>query len=147
MANLETLTQVVGESLAQPRLYGLLFGAFAGLAVLLAALGIYGVIFYFVSERTHEIGVRMALGASPADVLWLVVGRGLTLGLGGIALGLAASFVLTRTMSSMLYGVHPTDPLTFVAVSVLLTGVAGIACYIPARRATQVDPMVALRYE
>ena len=147
VANLETLTQVVGESLAQPRLYSLLFGAFAGLAVLLAALGIYGVIFYFVSERTHEIGVRMALGASPADVLWLVVGRGLTLGLGGIALGLAASFVLTRTMSSMLYGVHPTDPLTFVAVSILLTGVAGIACYIPARRATQVDLMVALRYE
>jgi putative ABC transport system permease protein len=110
-------------------------------------LGIYGVLAYFVVQHTSEIGVRLALGATPLAVLTLVLRKGMWLTLLGVIFGLAGSFVLTRLMSSLLFGVQPADPLTFVAVSMLLTGVALLACWIPARRAAKTDPLVALRYE
>src|SRR5208282_3006082 len=125
----------------------LLLGIFAGLAFLLAVVGIYGIVSYSVSQRTHEIGIRMALGAKRDDVLRLLLAQGMAPTLIGIAVGLFAAFGLTRLLSSFLYGVRPTDLVTFVVVSALFIAVAAIATYIPARRASKVDPMVALRYE
>jgi len=147
LLNLRTMDDWVSTSLSPQRFAMLLLASFAGLALLLAVVGIYSVMSYSVSRRTHEIGVRVALGASRADVLALVVRQGLVLALTGSAIGIAGALLLSRLMSSQLYGVSPTDPITFVAVSVLLTLVALAACYIPARRAMQIDPMVALRYE
>ena len=141
------LTELLSASLARRRFDTLLTGLFAGLALLLATVGIFGVTAYAVTQRTREIGVRMALGAQPRDVLRLVLGQGLRLILIGIGAGLIVAFVLTRVLSTMLYGVTSTDPLTFIVVSLALIFVALLACYIPARRATKVDPLIVLRYE
>lgn len=145
--NVKTMEQRVSESAAQPRFRTLLLGLFACVALLLASVGIYGVISYSVTQRTHEIGIRLALGAQASDVLRLVVKQGMVLALIGIVIGLVAAFAVTRVMVSLLYGVTATDPVTFVGVSLLLAGVALVACLVPARRATKVDPMIALRYE
>ena len=147
VSNIQSMKQVVKESVAGRRFNMMLLAIFAAVALLLAAVGIYGVMAYSVSRRTHEIGIRMALGASSRDVLRLVVGQGMALALMGIGIGLAAAFALTRLMASLLYEVSATDPLTFALISLLLAAVAVMACYIPARRATKVDPMVALRHE
>ena len=147
VSDIRFLDQLVAEAVAQQRFAMVVLGAFASLALVLAAVGIYGVMAYSVTQRTHEIGLRMALGAQPGDVLSLVVGRGLILTLVGVGAGLAGALALTRFLSSLLYEVRPTDFGTFAAVSLLLIGVALLASYIPARRATKVDPMVALRYE
>jgi predicted permease len=143
----ETLNEYVDQTLAPPRFVALLLGIFGCIALLLAMVGIYGVVSYSVSQRTHEIGLRMALGAERRGVLKLVIGQGLKLTLIGVTIGVGGALALTRFLSSMLFGVKPTDPLTFIAVSLILIAVALVACYIPARRAAKVDPMVALRYE
>ena len=142
-----TMAEVMSASVEARRFNMLLLGIFAAVAMLLAAVGIYGVMAYAVTQRTHEIGVRIALGAKPRDVIGMVVRRGMRLTLIGAAAGLALSFALTRLMSTLLFGVGATDPLTFALVSLLLAGVAMLACYIPARRAAKVDPMIALRCE
>ncbi|HEY0321337.1 MAG TPA: ABC transporter permease [Pyrinomonadaceae bacterium] len=145
--NVRVMDQVVLESVLIRRLSMLLLEIFAGLAIVLAAIGLYGVMAYSVTRRTHEIGIRMALGAQAPDVLRMIIGQGMTLALIGVAIGLGAAFVLTSLMSSLLYGVSATDPVTFILVSLLLATVAFVACFIPARRATRVDPLTALRYE
>jgi putative ABC transport system permease protein len=132
---------------AEPKFDTMLLGLFAGLALLLTSVGLYGVIAYAVTQRTHELGIRMALGAQSRDVLRLVIKQGMGLALSGSAIGIAGAVALTRAMKSWLFGVGPTDPLTFAAVALLLVGVALLACYIPARRATKVDPLVALRHD
>jgi len=143
----KTFNQYLGQGFAQPRFLTLLLGIFAALALGLAAIGLYGLVSYSASRRTHEIGIRMALGAEKREVLRLVVGQGFRLTIIGLSIGIAGSFAVTRFLSSLLYGVKPTDPLTFTAVTFVLVGVAVLASYIPARRATKVDPTVALRHE
>jgi putative ABC transport system permease protein len=143
----ETVEESLGKLIAEPRLYTILLGSFAALALMLAAVGIYGVISYSVAQRTHEIGIRMALGAQKRNVLNLIIRQGMMLVSTGIVIGLFAALALTRLMQSLLFGISATDPLTFVAVSLILAGVALVACFVPAHRATKTDPMIALRYE
>ncbi|HKG14867.1 MAG TPA: FtsX-like permease family protein, partial [Pyrinomonadaceae bacterium] len=145
--NIRTMQQIVSESVAQQRLSMLLLAIFACAALLLAAVGLYGVLAYLVNIRTHEIGIRMALGARPRDVLRLVLRQGGALVLAGLSLGVAAAFAATRALASMLYEVSATDASVYALVALLLAFVALLACLIPARRATKVDPMEALRYE
>jgi ABC-type antimicrobial peptide transport system permease subunit len=143
----QTLSATVSESLSQRRFSMEMVGAFALTALLLATLGIYGVISYLVSERTHEIGIRLALGAQRSNILRIILHQGLTLALAGAVVGLVFALIVSHLMASLLYGVKPTDPLTFAGVAFLFLAVALLACYLPARRAMNVDPMVALRCE
>jgi putative ABC transport system permease protein len=147
ITRLRTLESYISDQVATQRFNMVLLAIFAGVAMLLAALGIFGVMSYSVTRRTHEIGIRMALGAQPRNVLKLIVAHGMALALGGIVLGLGISFVATRLMQKLLFGVSATDPMIFVGIAVLLSGVALLACYLPARRATRVNPTLALRYE
>jgi putative ABC transport system permease protein len=147
VSNIRTMNDIAAESVARQRFSMLLLGVFAGVALLLAAVGIYGVMSYSVTQRRNEIGIRMALGAQKSDVLKLAVGQGLKLVVIGVGCGLIGAFMLTRLMSSLLFGVGATDPGTFITISVILVSVALLASYIPARRATKVDPLTALRYE
>jgi putative ABC transport system permease protein len=141
------MDELLRRSTAEPRFRALLLALFAAIAIILSALGIYGVISYSVTQRTREIGIRLALGAKRQDIIRMVVRQGMLLTLAGVVIGLGAAFMLTRALSDFLFTVSATDALTFVAVSLLLTGAALGACFAPARRATRVDPMVALRYE
>jgi predicted permease len=145
--DVRTMHETIAASLAQRRFSMTLLSVFAGMALVLAAIGIYGVVSYFVGQRRHEIGIRMALGAQPRDILRDVLGQGGKMALAGVATGLVASFGLTRLMSSMLFDVSVTDPFTYAAAVILLLAVTLLACWIPARRAMRVDPMVVLRYE
>jgi len=146
-SSMSTLDDVVSEAAAQPRFRTLLLAALAALALALAAVGLYGVVSYSVSQRTAEIGIRMALGATASDVVRMIVGEGMWLELGGVALGIAGAYALSRTLATLLYGVDPTDPASFVFGSTFLVIFALLASYVPARRATRIDPAVALRAE
>jgi putative ABC transport system permease protein len=145
--NIRTMSAIYDDATGQPRFQAALLGLFAVVALVLAAVGIYGVMSYLVTEREREIGIRMALGAEAGDVLKLVVGQGMKLAIVGVLIGLGGALALTRLMQTLLFGVNPTDPPTFIAITLLLTVVALLACWLPARRAAKVDPMIALRYE
>jgi len=145
--NLKTMDEIIAETKSTPRLTLVLLAMFSGLALLLATIGLYGVMSYVVTERTQEIGIRIALGAQAGAVLKLIVGQGMALALLGVCIGLAAAFGLTRLMSGLLYGVSATDPITFAVIPLLLALIALLACYLPARWATKVDPLTALRHE
>jgi putative ABC transport system permease protein len=147
IANIRSMDQIMSNMAGNARFRTLLLGVFAAVALLLAAIGIYGVISYSVAQRAREIGIRIAIGAQNRDVLSLVVGQGMKLALIGVGVGIAGALAFTRVLSGMLFNVSATDPLTFVGVSTLLALVALLACYVPARRAMSVDPMVALRCE
>jgi predicted permease len=147
ITNVQTIGEVVSQGLWAPRMGAALLALFGGLALILAAVGVYGVLSYSVNQQTHEIGIRMALGAQPSSVLWLVIGQGLQLAAAGLALGLIGALVAMRVLASLLFGVSTHDPVTFAGVSFVLLAAAVLACYIPARRATRVDPIIALRYE
>jgi putative ABC transport system permease protein len=147
LADIRTMDEVVSQSVAQRRLMMVMLGIFAGAALLLAAVGIYGVIAYSVTQRTQEIGIRLALGAQQSDVLRMVVGQAAVLAVAGVVIGAMGAVFLTRLMADLLFGVKPFDPLTFAVVAAGLTGVALLASYVPGRRATRVDPVIALRSE
>jgi putative ABC transport system permease protein len=147
ISRVSTMEDVRYQSLAAPRFNTILFGVFAVLALALGLVGIYGVMAYTVTQRTHEIGIRMALGALPRDVLRMMVGHGMKLAGAGAVIGIAAALGVTRVMRALLFETSPTDPLTFAAVVTLLVAVALLACIVPALRATRVDPLIALRYE
>ena len=142
-----TMNEIRAESVAPERLNLTLLSLFAGIALVLAIVGIYGVMSYSVTQRTHEIGIRMAIGARPLDVFKMILGHGMKLALIGVGVGLLGAFLLTRLMATMLFGVAPTDATTYGAISILLIGVALLACYLPGRRATKVEPTISLRYE
>jgi putative ABC transport system permease protein len=145
--SVQTMTERIGGQIAADRMIAVLLSIFGGAALLLASIGVYGVMGYSVAQRTREIGIRMALGAERIDIVKLIVRQGLTLVLIGAGVGLAISFALTRVLKNLLFGVSATDPLTFSVIVALMIVVGLLACYLPARRATKVDPLVALRYE
>jgi putative ABC transport system permease protein len=147
VSEVKTMAAVVSEAVSTPASTTFLFVGFAGLALVLGTIGIYGVLAFLVSKRTREIGIRVALGAQRQDVMWLVMKEGAKLGFAGITLGLAGAIAVTRLLASELYGVRPLDLLTYAGVAALMAVVTLLACYVPAWRAMRVDPMVALRYE
>src|SRR5262249_22024278 len=145
--DIKAFDEYLSNSVARQRFNGLLLGVFAGVALLLTAFGLYGVIAYSISQRTQEIRIRMALGAHVGDGLCMVIADGMTMALIGVSLGLTVAFAATRLMTSLLFGVGATDPLTYASIAALIMLIALLACYLPARRATKVDPMIALRCE
>jgi putative ABC transport system permease protein len=147
LTQIQTIEEVIGQGLWAPRMGAALLAVFGGLALILAIIGVYGVLSYSVNQQTREIGIRMAMGAQTGRVLRLVVGQGMRLAGAGLVLGLLVAFAAMRVLGSLLFGVSAHDPLTFGAVSLVLAIAAVLACYIPARRATKVDPIIALRYE